>query len=47
LGHGPQQRRQVLCGAEPDGCGEALREADTPYGIQPPVLAGPLPGQVT
>jgi hypothetical protein len=41
VGRGPQQRRRVLCGAEHNGCGGALREADTPYGKQPQVGANP------
>jgi hypothetical protein len=38
---GPQQRR-VVCGAEPNGCGGAVRQADTPYGTQPRVGIEPL-----
>jgi hypothetical protein len=42
MGRGPQRRRRVLCGAEPSGCGGALREADTPHGWQP-VGGGEVP----
>jgi hypothetical protein len=44
LGCGPQQRVRFFCGAEPNGCGGALREEVTPHGTQPPVGAELLCG---
>jgi hypothetical protein len=44
VGRGPQQRRGVLGGAESNGCGGTVREADTPYGTQPTVGEEPLCG---
>jgi hypothetical protein len=34
VGRGPQQIWRVLCGAESNGCGGAVREAGTPIGTQ-------------
>jgi hypothetical protein len=42
VGRDPQSRRRVLCGAEPNGCGGTVREADTPCGTQLRVGARPL-----
>jgi hypothetical protein len=44
VGRGPQQRRVVLGVAEPNGCGGAVREADTSYRTQPAVGEKPFCG---
>jgi hypothetical protein len=41
VGRGRQQRPRVICGAELNRYGGALREADTPCGKQPQVGAEP------
>jgi hypothetical protein len=44
VGRGPQQRRRVVCGAECNGCGGAVREADAPHGTQSMVGKEPSVG---
>jgi hypothetical protein len=44
VGRGPLEQERRLCREEPNGCGGAMREADTHYGTQPTVGEEPLCG---